>query len=331
MNITKRNLMKLAAAGVVAASMPSVLMAEAKTRIGIVAKLRIPWFDILERGIKDASKEEGVDGFMIAPPQADVAQQVRAIEDLIAQGVNVIGVIPNDGVALQPVFARAKKAGIKVITHEQPGLKDVDWDIELIDNKAFGEAHMEDLAQAMGGKGKYILFVGSLTVALHNEWADAAIAYQKAKNPEMEMLGDRFGVANVVEDSFRTATDQMRAHPDLGGIIIFGSSGTVGAARAVAEREAQDKVKVVGSFLPSQGADLMRKGIILRGYLWNPQDAGHAMVVLGKMLADGKEPTDGMDFPGLGKVSVDMKTRTVRANKMLDINPKTIDELAKLI
>jgi hypothetical protein len=38
-----------------------------------------------------------------------------------------------------------------------------------------------------------------------------------------------------------------------------------------------------------------------------------------------------MDIPGLGPVQLGPEERTIRANKMLDINPGTIDELAKLI
>ena len=49
--------------------------------------------------------------------QADAAQQVRAVEDLIARKVDVIAVVPNDAVALEPVFKRAQEAGIKVLTH----------------------------------------------------------------------------------------------------------------------------------------------------------------------------------------------------------------------
>jgi simple sugar transport system substrate-binding protein len=55
------------------------------------------------------------------------------------------------------------------------------------------------------------------------------------------------------------------------------------------------------------------------------------MVELGKMLAEGKQPTDGMDFPRLGKVQVEMDTHTIRANTLLDINKDTVDELAKQI
>jgi hypothetical protein len=55
------------------------------------------------------------------------------------------------------------------------------------------------------------------------------------------------------------------------------------------------------------------------------------MVALGDLLAKGVTPTDGMDIPGLGPVQLGPEERTLRANKMLDINPDTIDELALLI
>jgi simple sugar transport system substrate-binding protein len=332
-HITRRTLMKGAAALGAASTLTfrSASAANNPLQIGIVAKIRIPWFDNVEKGVNKAAKDLGVNAWMIAPTTDDAAQQVRAVEDLIAKKVDVIGVIPNNGAALEPVFKRAQDAGIKVIVHEQPGQKNADWDIELIQNKEFGEAHLEAFAQAIGGEGKYILYVGGLTVTLHNVWADAAVALQKQKYPKMQQVGDRFGVSNSVEDSYKTAVDQMRAIPDLKGILIFGANGPIGAGQAVADREMIGKVIVVGPFIPSQGAKLMKQGAITRGFLWNPIDAGYAMVQLGKILADGKTPADGMDIPGLGPVMVENDIRTIRANKMLDINPGSIDELAKLI
>ncbi len=316
----------------IALSLSFIQMAHAQDiSIGIVAKLRIPWFDNVEKGVDKAGAELGVKAFMIAPTTDDAAQQVRIVEDLIAQQVDVIGVIPNDGAALEPVFERAKAAGIHVIVHEQAGQKNADWDIELIQDGEFGEVHMRSFAELMGGEGKYIVYVGGLTVTAHNLWADAAIALQESEYPNMEMVGDRFGVSNSVEDSYNTAIDQMRAIPDLKGILIFGANGPIGAGRAVLDREATERVVVVGPFIPSQGKKLMKAGAIDRGYLWNPIDAGYAMVALGKLLAEGTEIVDGMVIPGLGPVKVNAEERLIRANKPLDINPDSIDELADLI
>ena len=161
---------------------------------------------------------------------------------------------------------------------------------------------MKPFAEAIGGEGKYVLYVGGLTVTLHNLWADAAVALQKKKYPKMQQVGDRFGVSNSVEDSYKTAVDQMRANPDLKGFLIFGANGPIGAGQAVADRDKIGKVIVVGPFIPSQGQKLMKQGAITRGFLWNPIDAGYAMVALGKLLASGGEIKDGMDMPGLGPV-----------------------------
>ena len=55
-----------------------------------------------------------------------------------------------------------------------------------------------------------MVYVGGLTVTLHNLWADYAVALQKQKYPKMQQIGDRFGVSNSVDDSYKTAIDQMQ-------------------------------------------------------------------------------------------------------------------------
>jgi len=333
MSITRRSFgIGLDVLAVLALSLLSApALAQQKPQIGVVVKIGgIPWFNAMEVGIKKAAPEVGADAWMVGPTQADAAQQVRAVEDLIARKVNVIAVVPNDAKALEPVFKRAQEAGIKVITHESPDQNNNDWNIELTTAQGFGEGHMEALAKAMGGEGKYIVYVGSLTVPLHNKWADSAIAYQKAKYPKMKAVGDRFGVAESVDDSYKTALDMMRANPDLKGILAFGSQGPIGAARAVDERGKIGKVFVVGPFSPGQGAKHIKSGAISEGFIWNPMLAGEVIVRVGAMLAKGEQPKDGMDIPGLGKVKVDPKTRSIMGQKLEPINKSTIDKLVEM-
>jgi simple sugar transport system substrate-binding protein len=306
----------------------SKLAVAAQTQIATVVKIGgIPWFNAMEVGIKKVGQELGVNAWMVGPTQADAAQQVRAIEDLIARKVNVICVVPNDATAIEPVLGRAREAGIKVLTHESPNQKNNDWDIELTSVTGFGEAHMDALAKAMGEEGKYIIFVGSLTVPLHNAWADAAIARQKAKYPKMVLAADRFGVAESLDNSIQTAQDQLRANPDLKGILAFGSQGPIGAARVVEDRDKIGKVFVVGPFSPGQGAKYIKSGSIAEGFIWNPMLAGEVIVRVGNLVASGKEPTDGMEIEGLGKVSVDKDKRQILGQKLQPINKGTIDEL----
>ncbi|TMJ37168.1 MAG: substrate-binding domain-containing protein, partial [Alphaproteobacteria bacterium] len=265
MNITRRAALAGIGGTLVATTFGGAAMA-AEPQVGIVVKIGgIPWFNAMEVGIKKAAPEFKVNAWMVGPTQADAAQQVRAIEDLIARKVAVIGIVPNDSAALEPVLGRARAAGIKVLAHEGPNQKEMDWDFELTTTEGYGHAHMDLLAKNMGEKGKYIVYVGSLTVPLHNAWADAAIAYQKEKYPKMQMLGDRFGVAESVDESLKTTQDQIRANPDLKGILTFGSQGPIGAARALEERGKEKSIVLVGGFSPGQGQKYVKSGTIRGG------------------------------------------------------------------
>lgn len=314
-----------------AASLAAGAYAADKPTMGIVVKIGgIPWFNAMEMGIKEQGEKLGVDATMIGPTSADPALQVRAIEDLIAKGVNIIGVVPNDEAALEPVLEKARAAGIKVVAHEGPGLKNVDWDFELASVKGFGETHAELLAQKMGGKGEYAMFVGSLTVPLHNAWADAANAYIAAKYPDMKLIGERYGVAESVDDSRKTALDLMAANPNLKGFLGFGSQGPIGAGRAIEERKMVGQVHVLGPFSPGQGRKLVKSGAISGGFMWNPAEAGRVFVTMGKLLADGAEIKDGTDIPGLGVVKPDVEGRDIITDNLIAINADTVDQLADL-
>lgn len=300
-----------------------------KPTMGIVVKIGgIPWFNAMEQGIEERAKELSFDAEMIGPTSADPALQVRAIEDLIAKGVDIIGVVPNDEAALEPVLKKARGKGIKVVSHEGPGLRNVDWNFELASAIGFGEAHAKLLAEKMGGAGKYAVFVGSLTVPLHNAWADAAIQWLAKNYPDMEVIGERYGVGENVDDSRSTALDLIAAHPDLKGILAFGSQGPIGAGRAVEERRRAGKIHVIGAFSPGQGRKLLKSGVLSGGYMWNPTEAGRVFVTMGKLLIDGTPIIDGMEIDGLGVVHPDAKTRNIITNNLLEINGNTVDELA---
>ncbi len=299
--------------------------------LGVVVKIGgIPWFNAMDQGIQKRAKELGVTAEMIGPVSADPALQVQAIEDLIAKGVDVIGVVPNDEAALEPVLKKARDAGIKVLAHEGPGLKNVDWDFELASAKGFGEAHAKLLSEKIPGPGKYAVFVGSLTVPLHNAWADAAIAWMKANRPDLELVGDRYGVAENVDDSRSTALDLIAANPDLKGFLAFGSQGPIGAGRAVEERRKIGEIFVLGPFSPGQGRKMVHDGALTGGYMWNPEQAGEVFVTLGKMLADGKEIKAGEDIPGLGVIQPDVEGHDIITDNLIELNKDTVDKLAEM-
>ena len=287
--------------------------------MGVVVKVGgIPWFNVMEKGIKEEGKALGVNAWQVGPTTADPAEQVRAIEDLIAKKVDVIGVVPNDAKVLEPVLKRAQEAGIKVITHESPNQANADWDFELLNTQTMGANHMKDMAKCMGEEGKYAMFVGSLTVPLVNDWADAAIAYQKEHYPKMTLVEDRFGVAESVDDSMRTANDLMSKYKDLKGIMSFGSQGPIGAGRAIDKRKKNDAICVFGTFTPGQGIKLLEKGAIDGGYISNPMTAGKVFVQVATAMMNGEPIKDGVTLGDMGEIKV-------QNNTILSDNPEKLD------
>jgi len=302
-----------------ALALPLALTAAPKPyEIVTVVKITgIPWFNRMEVGVQKAAKELGVNAYQVGPSDADPAQQVRTIEDLISKGVDAICVTPNDAKSLGPVFDRARKAGIVIVTHESPDQAGKNYDIELIDNIKFAQRTWDMLAKNMGPKGQYAIFVGSLTVPLHNLWADEGIKYAKAKYPGMQLVTERIPCGEDQELAKQKTLELIKAYPQLQGIIGFGSLGPPGAAQALKEKGLANKISVVGTVLPGQAAQYLKDGSMKYGILWDPADAGYAMTYIAKQILEKKPVSDGMSLPGVGKVSV--AGDVIMANAMVDI------------
>ena len=293
--------------------------------IAVVVKITgIPWFNRMEEGVNRAAQELGVNSYQVGPADADPAQQVKVIEDLINKGVDAIAVVPNDAKALEPVFQKAKEQGIIIVTHESPDQVGNDYDLELIDNVKFAQRNFDKLAEYMGGPGQYAILVGSLTVPLHNLWADEGIKYFQEKYPDMELVTERIPSAEDQELSRQKVLELIKAYPDLQGVVGFGSLGPPGAAQAVKEKGLEDKIAVVGTVLPEHAAPYLQDGSLDWGTLWDPGDAGYGMVWVAKYLLDGNTIEDGQDVAGMGKV--ELNGNILKVNAMIDITAENAEQ-----
>jgi len=166
-----------------------------------------------------------------------------------------------------------------------------------------------------------------LVVPLDNALADACIETQNRKYPDLKVVPERFGVGESLYSTYKTVLDQIRIHPDLKGVLAYGSEGAIGAARALEERGKDKQIALVGTFLPSLGATYIKKGVIRVGYLYDPILAGRIIVHIGAMLVRGERPADGMIVPQLGPVRVFPEKRLIEASRLETINRRTIDRL----
>jgi len=303
--------------------------AEKKYEIAVVVKIAgIPWFNRMAEGVEQAAKELGVNAYLIGPATADPAPQVQMVEDLVTRGVDAICVVPNDAKALKPVFNKAREKGIVVLTHESPfETEAIDWDIETIDSVEYGKLAINEIVRLMVENGiqcteenpcGFVMLVGSLTVPLHNYWADVALEYAKKYFPFLKELTSRLPTAESVEDSRAAVLDLITTYGDkLKAVIGWGSLGPIGAAQAVYEKGLQDKIIVGGSAIPSTAVPYLSTGAMDWAQLWDPKDAGYAMVYIAKQILDGKKIEPGMEIPGLGPINIKGKVIYVNQIKLM--------------
>jgi len=260
----------------------------------------IAWFDRMRVGVEEYGGETGHDTFLLGPSKADAAEQVRIIEDLIAQGVDAICVVPFSVEAVEPVLARAREEGIVVVSHEASTQENADIIIEAFDNAAYGEFLMENLAQRMGGVGKYATFVGSLQSKSHNEWVDAGVAYQEANYPDMELVVNKIEEFDDLDIASEKTLELLTTHPDLGGIQGSAMTTAPGAGLAVEQRGLEEQVSVVGTSLVSVSGQYLESGATDMIAFWDPAMAGKAMNEIAVRILDGGSIENGADLGIVG-------------------------------
>ncbi|PZQ99856.1 MAG: LacI family transcriptional regulator [Cereibacter sphaeroides] len=325
--MTKRTLITCALMAGTALSMTQPAAAQDPKKMATVVKISgIQWFNRMEEGVKKYAADTGNDAFQVGPAQADPQQQAALIEDMIAQGVNALAVVPMSPEALEPVLKRAQDAGITVITHEAASQQNVSYDIEAFKNEDFGANLMKGLAECMGGEGEYAVFVGSLTSQTHNQWVDGAIAYQKANFPNMTLVGDKNETFDDQQKAYEKAQEVLRAHPNIKGMQGSASTDVAGIGLAIEERGLADKTCVFGTSLPSIAAQYLETGAVDGIGFWDPSVAGYAMNKVAAMVMDGQEVTDGMDLGLPGYEAVKLDGKVIYGQAFVNVNKDNMAE-----
>jgi simple sugar transport system substrate-binding protein len=315
----------LIGAGLIVAAGVTGVLAQKKWTITTVVKITgINWFNRMEEGVKEYAKTSGNNAVQTGPAQADPAQQLQLITDLVAKKPDAIAVVPMDPATLEPIFKTAMARGIKIITHEADNQKNTLYDIEAFDNVAFGANLNKRLEKCMGGEGKWTVFVGSLGSKTHNQWADGGIGNAK-KNAKMMLVDAKQETADDADKAYEKAKEILTKHPDIKGFQGSASTDVAGIGRAIEEAGMNDKVCVFGTSLPSIAGKYIETGAVDGIGFWDPKDAGIVMNKVAQMVLEKKAITNGMNLgiKGYEKVSVTKGPgvgRIIRGSAFVDVD-----------
>lgn len=297
-------------------------------KIVMVAKHEgISWFDDMRAGVEQFAKDYNVKAYQIAPEGGDPAKQVQMVEDLIAQGVDAILVVPNDPKSMAPVLKKAKEKGIIVISHEAQELANiVDFDVEAFNNDDFGVLMFETMAKAMNYEGKFTGFVGALTMQTHMQWYNAGIKHVKEKYPKMQFVSAQpYEDKNDEKVAYDKAQEVLKAHPDIKG--VFGTSVSSGTMFSLALQEKNNKnIKVVSLALPSVSGPYIKNGYMYQGQCWRPADAGYVSALADYKILKKEKIETGTDMKRPGYEKITVKDKVIYGNAPLILTKDTVDK-----
>lgn len=283
------------------------------------------WAERMEEGIKKFGRETGHNTFLVGPPKADENLQMHVLDDLIAQKVDALCVVPLFPEAIEWSLRKAQKDGIIVIANEAPNQRNVHYNVEAFDNTAFGIHMLDQLAAYMGKAGQYAVFLESLTAKSQNEWACSAVTRQHEQYPDMALVtrkiehhDDRVLVAEK-------AKNLLTQYPGLKGILALGETAAHVIGSMLEEKGVYQKIVLVGTGLLLKEKRRLLKTAIKSIGLWDPADSAYVMNKLAAMVLNGESITNGMDFgvPGYNHIKLDGKL--IVGSAMIDMTKENMD------
>lgn len=285
----------------------------------------ISWWDRMDAGNQRYAEATGSEVYQAGPTgDADTAVQCNSIEDAIAAGVDAITVIPSDPAGCETVLAKAMENDIVVISHEAESLQNVDYDMEAFINQDYGAHMMDILAAEMGGKGGYVIMLGTLTASSHQQWTEGAIKRQEEAYPDMYQVCDPIEGSSQ-EAAYNAAKEVIATYPEIGGFIGCDTNDPPGIAMAIEEAGKAGEIAVTGTCLVAQAKEYLNSGSIKTITFWDPADAGEAMCHLAELVLTGTAIEDGIDLGVAGYESCAVKDNVVYGSAWVDV---TVDNMA---
>jgi ABC-type sugar transport system substrate-binding protein len=267
--------------------------------VAMLPKLvNIDYFDACERGARRAAEALGVTLIYDGPSRADGAEQNNFIDRWIRQKVDVICVAPNQPDSVRPFIAKAKRAGIKVVTWDTDA-KDSERDLMVnqVDDRVLAHALIDDLARQMGAEGEWAIAIASLTASNLNNWRRLAEARAVERYPGLSLVA-----TEVTQEDENIARQRvaalLNARPRLRGILALDSNSVPGAAAAVQEAGKVGQVAVVGNSTPNKMRKFVKEGVVECFFLWDPRALGALTVACAKALVDGTPLVPGGRLDG---------------------------------
>jgi len=291
-----------------------------KKVVGVVPKgtNHIFW-QTVHAGALAAADEFDLEVIWNAPQlEVDASRQIAIVENLIARRVDGIVLAPVEEDALVGVVERAVSEGIPVSIFDSGIKTDKIISYVATNNYDAGVMAARRMGTILGGKGK-IGVIGFMPGSASTMDREAGFNDTIAKEfPLIQNLGVRFPMADRAR-ALAEAENIMTANPDLAGLFADNESSTDGTVRAVKQRGAVGKVKIVGFDASKELVDELKAGSIDSIVIQDPFKMGYESTKAVALHLRGEEPTREIDSGSYLVLRENVDTPEMQARLFPDI------------
>jgi len=241
-----------------------------KPRIALVMKsLANEFFKTMEDGARAHHQQHAGEYDLIAigiKDELDVAQQVKLVEQMVAQGVSAIVIAPADSQALVPVCKRAMDAGVVVINidnkFDAAVLADKEVSIPFVgpDNRKGARLAGEYLARKLKGGDEVAIIEGAPNTF---NGIQRRLGFEDAmKSAGANIVSSQSGYWEMAKAN-QVVSAILTEHLNLKALLCANDSMALGAIAATKAAGKSDDILIVGFDNISAVQELLTEGGIL--------------------------------------------------------------------
>lgn len=203
------------------------------------------WSAQLKHEIEAEAATQGavVDRIVHIDAELETANQISAVEDMIARGVDAIVIDPISPTALSGVFQRARESGIPVIAISSPIPQEQVTAWVGRDDAEYGAVTARWLAETLGGRGNVVALSGIAgNPVAERRWEGANGVFERY--PEIRIVTREFADWGFAQAKSAVA-NVLAAYPEIDAVWSGGGAMTQGAMEAFSDAR-REMVPMVG-------------------------------------------------------------------------------------
>jgi ribose transport system substrate-binding protein len=244
--------------------------------------------DSAEKQAKALKESDGIEYVMTNA--ADPNKQANDVDDLIAQDVDVIVMLPIESAALSPVGQKVKDAGIPLVIVDRELENDAATVVVKGDNEGIGVNAGKYFVEKLNGKGKVVEITGPPSSVTEQRGAGFKEAMESS---DIEVVASQSGDFST-EKSLEVMQNILQAHPEIDAVFTQDDGMALGVLQAIKEAGRKDIQFVTGAGGgKAVFEDIKEDGLITATFLYSPTMVEDAVKIAAD-IAKGNKPAESM-------------------------------------